>query len=290
MYRQMDILIPEDIKKNVFPARNPTGKDLRKVLARLNTSHQIGLPSQFFGYDTNGRPDFAARPHFTMGANASGSLRVTAIGPLACETLLDKSGSIQAAFIREFESRIQASLRSGPHAISSTGGNGHIPIQYRIHRTVVGKTTHDSWWWRSAKRVEAGGVWSERDHGKLADLIANGIFEQAAELLQAGDEIEGDLGEWVEAIQRNKEPKMAKMLFKKRMGLKVTAIEGYTLYRASGPQGLRVMLKGIELSMNADLQGPWIVGRNRIEGFGIVRPSRRPVLDTDTLGTALEAP
>lgn len=277
MYRQMDIWVPG--RESGTQQSRTTGRDLRKLLARLNTEHQIGLPPQFFGYDESGAPDFTARPNFMLGENSRDSVRIVAIGPEASQTLLETSGPIQAALIRDYKTLVHATMRGGAHAIEPTGGNGYARCRYHAHRIVVGKTTFESWWWRSAAQFDAVGQWSARDHLRLADLIATGIFEQARTLLLSGDEVEGEMGEWLERCIATEEPKVAQMMFTRRLGVQVESIAGYTAHRATGPRGLRVMLKGVEFTMAAHMQGPWVVGRNRIEGNGLIRMSRnqRPV-------------
>lgn len=148
-------------------------------------------------------------------------------------------------------------------------------MAHHIHRLVVGKTVPTSLWWRAVKRIEAGGTWEQREFDALADLLAGGVFEQAQALLAEGDEVRGELGEWLEHKLATNPAKEVLPLFKKRLGLKVRSIGGHTATRPTGPQGLRVMLKSVDFTMTAKLDGPWIVGRNRIEGYGLIRVSRR---------------
>ncbi len=290
MYRQLDIQLPTGPGPRVFHSPTPSGRDLRKVLARLNTEYEMGLPAWFFGYGEDGKPDCNTRPQITMGDNAPGSVRILALGPQASDLLNEKSGTIQAALIRASQQLVHASMRSGPHKIDDLKGVGSPTRHYRLHRLVVGKTTHESFWWRSAKRVEAGGDWSERDFVALSRLIGTGILEQAQTLLQGGDDIGGGLGEWLETKLATDDTKDSRTLFMNRLGVKVTGIAGWTAHRATGPQGLRVMLKGVEFTAAAGLEGPWVVGRNRIEGYGLIRRSSNPpVLQAQAQAHTLEA-
>jgi len=132
MYRQMDIWLPG--REGGPQQSRTTGRDLRKLLARLNTEHQIGLPPQFFGYDDGGAPDFTARPSFMLGENSQDSVRIVAIGPEASQTLLETSGPIQAALIRDYKALVHATMRGGAHAIEPSGGNGYARCRYHAHR------------------------------------------------------------------------------------------------------------------------------------------------------------
>lgn len=288
MYRQMDIQVPTFTETSPFHGARPTGRDLRKVLAKLNTEHQLGLPGWFFGYGPDGKPDNSAQPRITMGNNSQGSLRIVAIGSEASDLLLEKCGPIQAAMIRACDTLVHANMRSGPHILDASAGNGFAKTDYWMHRVVVGKTHYESFWWRSAHRVEAGGAWAEKDFALLSDIIADGIFEQARLQLQAGDELHGELGEWLENKLATEDAKTAQSLFKKRLGVTVLGIKGHTAHRATGPQGVRVMLKDVEFTMAARLEGPWIVGRNRIEGFGTVQIARRPVFASAQAASTVE--
>lgn len=274
MYRQMDIQVPGPDAKPVFHGSNPDGRDLRKVLAKLNTEYQIGLPPWFFGYAEDGNPDSSAQPRISMGKNAMGSLRIIALGGEASQMLLEKSGPIQAALIQASGTLVQASLRGGAHAIESSAGKGNAQAAHHLRRLVVGSTRHTSKWWTSAKRVESGGQWESSDLSMLEDMIAAGIFDQARALLEEGDEIGGELGEWLESKLATDGPATALALFKQRIGLRALSIGGHTAVRHTGANGLRVMLKDVRISMTAKLEGPWIVGRNRIEGYGLVQSSR----------------
>lgn len=275
MYRQMDIKVPKKGATPVFQGSNPNGRDLRKVLAKLNTDYEIGLPPWFFGYGEDGKPDSRARPRISMGDNDPGSLRIIALGAEASDLLLAKSGAIQVALIRACGTLVHASMRSGPHSIRVSPNDGRAPTTHTLHRLVVGKTKCTSNWWRAVKRIEAGGEWRESEFAMLGDLITTSIFEQARALLDEGDEVEGDLGEWLEGELAKDDAKNVFSRFKTRLGLKVHSIGGHTATQSTGSQGLRVMLKNIDVTMVAKLDGPWIAGRNRIEGYGLIRASRR---------------
>jgi len=273
MYQLIDLKLGP-LASALFPESRPSARGLRKLLAKLNTQLNLGLPDWFFGYGEDGKC-LGTRPNILISENiAPNSLRLTASGPQACELLAQKGWLIQAALMRASGEPVPSSDRSGPHAISTIAGPSR---SYYMYRMAVGNTLPKSFWWRESQTAESG--WSDQAYMRLAHVIAESIYLQAADMIRAGDTIEGDIGEWLESRLGDQNPEANHQLcreFKLRAGLKVTSIgSGNSCVRSTGSRGLKILLRDVEFQARCDLNGPWAVGANRIEGFGQIRKSTR---------------
>lgn len=258
----------------LFPESRPTARGLRKLLAKLNTQLNLGLPDWFFGYGVDGKC-LGTRPTILISENiAPDSLRITAIGPQACELLVQKGWLIQAALMRASDEPVASKDRAGAHAISPISGPS---MSYYMYRMAVGNTLPKSFWWRESQT--AGSGWSDQAHMRLAHVIAESIYLQASDWIRAGDTIEGEIGDWLESRLGDQNPEGNHQLcreFKLRVGLKVTSIgHGNSCVRSTGSRGLKILLRDVEFQTRCDIRGPWAVGANRIEGFGQIRKSTR---------------
>lgn len=279
MYRQMDIQLNPQVASKLFFGDRLTGMRVRKLLSRLQTEYDLGLQPWFFGYGNDGKPDQRAPLRMSMAGAMGDTVRLVAFGPMACKLLAQKAAAIQVAFIREGGSVVPVNIRSGEHGIERVQG----VRRYFVPRMVLGKTAPDSFWWRCAKQVEnQGAKWMEIAGEQLGHTIAEGIVTQCFDLLAAGDHIEGDHAEVVaqnwqrlksieDLGERKKERRVVLDVIKAAMDLRVTSVTGHSAYMATGPQGLRVLLKNIEFTVSAQLTGAWMVGRNKIEGMGAIR-------------------
>jgi hypothetical protein len=268
MYRQIVISLPPGEDHRLMGSGpRVEGRELRKFLARANTEHSLGLPDWFFGYSEQGVPDHTLKPAISMGRDDAGRLRIAGIGPAAAGLLEAKSEVLLRLFESQARGEVRVQLVTGEHALASS------PLRnYYLNRLVVGKTTRYNSWWRLITEIEEEGGWSETALAYLGWFLVQGIKSQFQDLIAQGDTIEGDLAEWLEHLTRTETPDDVHDALANRLGLKVHNVGGYTGIRATGPQGKRVMLKGILFSAHADLGGLWVFGRNRIEGFGQIQP------------------
>ncbi|MFC7436045.1 hypothetical protein ACFQNJ_16135 [Hydrogenophaga bisanensis] len=271
MHMQLDIALGERLR-SLFPRGQPNETAFRKMVAALNTKYDVGLPSWIFGYADDQTVLSDRFPSVSFGLNRD-SLRLSAIGQDACEVLTQRGYLLQAALIRELQCPVQVVDRSGEHALSYS----RMPLRYYMRRLVVGKTRVDSYWWRSASTNN--GQWSENAKFRLAHLLGNALWEQACFLMDQGDELGGDIGEWLESMVGSEDPRTNWTLrsqFKLRLGIECVAVgDGHTAVRSTGTQGLRVMLRDVDFTAKADIQGLWWAGRGRIEGCGLLQRSRR---------------
>lgn len=275
MYQQIVLNLGERAR-NLFPGGRPDGRAFRKLIAALDTKYRMDIPSWFFGYQQDGQVASDHFPVISLGTTSNGSLCMKALGPQACELLVQKGWQIQAALMREAEEPIRAHDQSGEHTIDPVIGT---PRRYFAHRIVIGKATPDSFWWRNAKAQDGSeSGWSEQSMLHLSHVIGKAIYDQSAMLLRSGDSVGGEIGEWLESRLGTSNPATNHKLryeLKMRLGLKVVAIGGHTYIRSTGKSGLRVMLKDVEIEGRCDLGGPWLVGSNRIEGYGWLNKSSR---------------
>lgn len=274
MFQQYDIALGPALR-GLFPQGIPSETHLRKLIARINTAHGIGLPSWVFGYNDDGKAMSDRFPCVSFGMNDR-SLRITAIGLSACEVMASSAWKIQAALIKELQEPVQMHDRSAAHEIHSVGG---APVRYHLRRLCVGKTKPDSFWWRQTKEMSSNGLpWSDKAKRLLTHMVGNAIYDQAVFLLRDGDTVEGDIGEWLESMGATEDGPGTRSLrdqFKLRLGINITGIGDFTAVRSTGSQGLRVMLKNVELTTRAEIAGSWWIGRGRIEGSGVLTRSRR---------------
>lgn len=299
MYRQMDLQLSAHVVSKLFLGDRPTGMRVRKLLSRLQTEHDLGLQPWVFGYGNDGKPDQRAPLRISMASTMGNTVRLVAVGPMACKLLARKAAAIQAAFISEGGRVVPVIIRSGEHGIERVNG----VRSYFVPSIVLGKTSPDSFWWRCAKQVEdQGAKWMDVAGEQLGNTISEGILTQCFNLLADGDTIKGEHAEMVaqhwrrinfieDLGERTKERRLVLDVFKTVLDLRVTSITGHSAFMATGPQGLRVLLKNIEFTVSAQLTGVWIVGRNKIEGMGAIRvaSTRIPICAEEETPRELES-
>jgi len=269
MYKQLNFSLPPMESVRLMSAGSRTeGRELRKYLARVNTSAGLDLPPWFFGYGENGEVDPTLKPAIAMSRIDDGVFQIAGIGPLASVLLADKAEGLLNHLKGVVRGEVRMQLSSGEHVLASHGRR-----HYLVPQLVLGRTTRYNNWWRRITEVEEAGGWSEASLAYLGWFMAQGIKSQFEDLIAQGDTVHGDLAEWLVDLMQSQPDKVAVLnALEARLGLQVEGVRAHSGVRSTGPQGKRVMLKGILFSMNAEMTGPWIVGRNRIEGFGQIRP------------------
>lgn len=269
MWHQLDFRLSAEAESRLFKGKPRSPMAFRKLLAAMSTRHQIGLPSQFFGYGEDGKPDSKAQITFSMGWSPNG-LFILAIGSAAAEVLINRAGAINAAMMHEAQALIPMNSRNGDH-------EAHLlpfPRRYFINNLAVGKQARDSFWMRASDAVQAGSTWEAQAGRKIATTISRGLMRQAVTLVREGDDLDGSLSAvlagsiagdraWFETGQE----------LQKRLNVTLHRVGGHTYVKDEHRS--RLVLKSLEFTMQAELGGPWLVGRLKIEGQGILRLSCR---------------
>lgn len=269
MWHQLDFKLSEQAESRLFRGRPRSPMAFRKLLAALSTKYQIGLPPQFFGYGHDGLPDPHAEITFSMGWAPKGVF-ILAIGSQSAEILLNRAGAINAALMHEAQALIPMSSRGGEH-------EAHLlPFarRYFINNLMVGTQLRDSFWMRAADAVHAGSTWEAEAGRKIATTISQGLMRQVVYLQRQGDDVEGSLSAslagslvgdrpWFETGQE----------FQQRLKVVLHRVGSHAFVKDDHRS--RVVLRHLEFTMQAEIGGPWLIGRLKIEGQGILRLSSR---------------
>lgn len=279
---------------------------LRKLIARLSTERSLGLPSWFFGYGetgTQGRPDGRGDTTVAFRSTASG-VAITAIGPRACELLVEKTGAIHAALIGHAGALIAGYDRSGPHGASLTTR----PMRFELGRVMLGSPRRDSWWNRTAQDIRDGkGDWVSLAQEQICWAIVRGLMRQTWMLLQQGDDVDNarthphavPMAKLIEramrAQDRGERPwaELGPALFE-RLAVHVDHVGGHTYQAWPQAHGNGcLVLKEVGLSMNLALEGPWWIGGAKAIAKGDLRmkPARmatNPQAEVIADGAALQ--
>lgn len=270
MWHRLDFLIPPEAEGRLFGDKPRSQRGFRKLLAAASTKYGIGLPPHFFGYGPDGRPDPKAEISISMGWAPRG-LFLLGIGQESSRLLLDRSGAINAALMHEAQALIPMSSRSGEHDAN------FLPFERRfyIHNLGLGKVSADTFWMRAAKAVQEGSTWLREADRKLSQAVSRGLLHQALYLIDQGDDLEGSMAALL-SYARSGERTLSQVLLEWQAALdvRIAAVASHT-YDRLDEHRTRLILKGVELTMRADLTGPWLVGRMKIEGEGLIRPSTR---------------
>jgi len=271
VWTRLDFLVNEAATAALFRGQ-ATAQGLRKLLARLDTEYRIGLPSTFFGYGEDGAPDSQAVITTSFGTTRNG-LSITAIGAPACEVLSERSGALNAALMHAAQALIPMHVRSAEHTAD------FLPFarRYYIGRLAVGNANSQSFWSQAVDAIKAGSSWMEQAPRKIPQTIARGMFFQARHLCELGDELEGNMSAMLSRSFADGAPwGETKMAFYERLDVQLLSVAGHT-YAPLHNRPHRLLLKGVEFTMKAQLDGPWFVGRLKGESQGLLVPSFKAV-------------
>lgn len=270
MWHRLDFKLTAEAEANLFKGARRSEKSFRKTLAALDTQYQIGLPPVFFGYGEDGQPDSRSEITIGMGCTPNG-LSIVATGSTASALLIDRAGAINAALMHAAQALIPISSRGGEHEAN------FLPFarRYFISNLAVGNQKSSSFWARAATAVRNGSSWTKEADRKIPLAISRGLLRQAVLLAREGDDMEGNVA-----------PLLAKSLidavhwketgheFGKRLNVQIHSVGGHTFAKLDENR-TRLVLKHIEFSMNGQFDGPWYVGRLKIEGQGLLVPAAR---------------
>lgn len=269
MWAEANFTLSDAAVHKLFGTNGKTAKAFRKCMAALDTKHGIGLPPVFFGYGDDGTPNSKGDTIFAMGYTHNG-LRILANSSTAVDILAQKIGSIHAALMVESNCIIPLNQRSGEHSAN------FVPFQrhFFIRTLVLGHHEETSFWCRAARAVEAGSTWLQEADRKLPLSIGSGVMRQAVGLLQEGDDLDGNIQSLLaKSISGGQHWAETGQEFGRRLGVKMHAVGGHTYIPIGSHRVGRVALKNVEFSMRGDLDGPWLIGRLKIEAGGELVPA-----------------
>ncbi len=269
MWHQLDFKIPEEAEGRLFKGVRRSPVAFRKLLAALSTKYRIGLPPQFFGYGEDGQPDPQAEITFSMGWSPNG-LFILAVGSACSRLLLDRAGAINAALMHEAQALVPMSSRGGEHEAH------FLPFErrYFLNNLAVGRQERNSFWVKAVDAIKAGSTWEVEADRKIASSISRGLMRQAVYLARAGDDVEGTVSALLSNSLVGEHPwAETGVELQKRLAVTLHRVGGHTY--VTDQHRSRLVLKNVEFTMRADLVGPWLVGRLKIEGQGILRLSSR---------------
>jgi len=270
MWHRLDFKLTTEAQANLFKGAKRSEKAFRKLLAALDTQYQIGLPPAFFGYGANGQPDSRSEITIGMGCTPNG-LSIAATGSTASALLLDRAGAINAALMHAAQALIPMSNRGGEHEAN------FLPFarRYFISNLAVGNQKSSSFWARAATAVRNGSNWAQEADRKIPMAISRGLLRQAVLLAREGDDMEGNVGQLLaKSLVDGVHWKETGNEFGKRLNVQIHSVGGHT-YAKLDENRTRLVLKNIEFSMNGQFEGPWYVGRLKIEGQGLLVPAAR---------------
>jgi hypothetical protein len=263
MWTAFDFVLTAQAEHNLFAGTGRSERGFRKLLANLSTRHDIGLPPDFFGYTEEGEPNPKGEATIIMAYTRRG-LRLVGIGHTACALLRDKIGSIHAAMMTHANSIIRVARRSGQHAVDLTP----FAKPYYLKSLMLGKAKAGSFWIRAADAVKAGSSWETEVGRILPKMIGQHLLRQLVQLHREADGVDGNVMECLaQALHGEESWQDAGQAFGRRLGIQVHRVGGHTFAKV-GAGGGRVVLKDIEFTMKANFEGPWFLGRHRIEGNG----------------------
>ena len=260
MWSEMNFTLSPAAELQLFGEQGRSERAFRKLLAALDTKYAIGLPSAFFTYTEDGKPDASGDTTIGMGYTHNG-LRVVATGSTACGMLDAFGGNIHYALIREANTMIPMHHRSGEHTASFTP----FARPYFLKSLTLGKTHPQSFWYQAAKAVDEGSTWLKEADRKLPRTIGRGLMRQSRLLIDDGDDLEGNISSLLApSIAGERHWNETGTEFGQRLKVQVHAVGGHTFVRV-GERGLRLTLKKLEFSMCGEFTGPWFIGRQKNE-------------------------
>ena len=268
MWTQIDFSLTPKANESLFGGEPRTGRTFRKLLAELDTKHGIGLPSSFFGYGPDGLVDPGADITIVMGYT-HGGLRLVGLGYAACKLINDRAGAINAALMHAANALIPMNVRGGEH------GATLLPFarNYYLKSMAVGKSQKKCIWNDFADQVKAGAKWYEVADRMLPLFISRSLLRQAVLLIREGDDINGNVEPLLAKSEQGEVPwKDTGKTFGNRLGVKVHNVETHT-FADLGDGRHRLILKGVEFTMRAELEGPWFIGRLKMQGNGEIYPA-----------------
>lgn len=270
MWIAFDFELTAQAEHNLFGEAGRSERGFRKLLAALSTRHHIGLPPDFFGYTDEGVPNPKGEATIIMAYSRRG-VRLVGIGTSACALLYEKIGAIHAAMMTHANCIIRLTERSGQHAADFTP----VAQPYYLKSLMLGSAKSGSFWIRAADAVKAGSSWPVEADRMLPKMIGQHLLRQIVLLQREGDNAEGNVTESLAPALCDKESwQTAGQAFGRRLGIRVHSVAGHTFAWVGGGGG-RVVLKEIEFTMKAKFDGPWFLGRDRIEGNGELMPATR---------------
>lgn len=271
MWCRLDFLLSADAEKNLFRGASRSQVLFRKTLAALDTQYRIGLPPEFFGYGSDGKPDSRTEITTSIGTTANG-LSITAIGAQACSVLRDRSGAINAALMHAAQALVPMHCREGEHTAN------FIPVTQRFYiaNLAVGKSKADTFWVRAADAVKTGSSWMAEADRKIQHAISRGLMRQAVFLVRQGDDLDGNVEQLLAQSESDgKHWRDTGHTFGERLKVKLLGVGGHTFASLGEHRGHRLVLRGVEFTMQGDFHGPWYVGRLKIESQGLIIPSNK---------------
>jgi len=270
MWHRLDFKLTQAAEARLFMGAKRSGTGFRKALAALNTKYRVGLPPEFFGYGADGQPDSGAEITFGMGSTASG-LSIAATGASASALLVDRAGAINAALMHAAQELIPMSSRGGEHEAN------FLPFSRRhfVSNLAVGNQKSNSFWARAATAVRNGSTWMQEADRKIPLAISRGLLRQAVLLAREGDDLDGNVAPLLaQSMVDGIHWKTTGQEFGKRLNVKVHSVGGHTFVKLDANR-TRLVLKNIEFTMHGQFDGPWYVGRLKIEGQGLIVPAAR---------------
>lgn len=275
-----------------------TPTDVRKFIASLS-GPGLAMPNHWFGHeDAMGQPrrihqmlsfrKYLSRKNETV-------LTLTARGPVSCAELEDLVSPMHHALVARTQTQVRIQLSQGQHEADMC----LVPHPYRIHRLhlgrasarkrtnmVTGETRRVQSTWMSALQDVRSGKPLSPFHTQLIELsIARGIWEQAHEFLQDGDDVSGNLEKYLCGIDTGNTSERRKEFFA-ALDVRLLAtpvIHGCVSSRGSQKSDGGVDFKNVRFQANAVLSQGWRVGGNRVSGCGEILPERREHQLADSL-------
>lgn len=102
----------------------------------------------------------------------------------------------------------------------------------------------------------------------MPKTIGRSLMRQAVLLIEEGDDLEGSLGDHLgKSVSGERHWRETGLEFGERLAITIHSVGGHT-YAPHGSGGLGLVIKNVEFTMKVALEGPWFVGRLKIEGRG----------------------
>ncbi len=282
MWRELTFAVPAGgfAARRMFPGdQQPNSREWRKLLASMNGRYGMGLPPEFFGangFQEDGSPlvGGASEARYVLRRTAGG-VAIVALGASACAMLGQKAGLIHACLIRDCETMVPMTDRQGEHRISlSPWAKG-----YYIHELALGKGGYGKWQ-QMAKDLQGRG-WTEGAGKEVALALYSSLQRQCVFLLNEGDEIDDEdglpqlaVGSLLQtALSGEASWSQIGARFMSALDVQVRSIGRHTFVPWGPCSKHHLVLRGVEFTMRASIDGPLFLGRMRIEGKGMVVPA-----------------
>lgn len=268
MWNEINFNLSKPAEQQLFGSAGRSERGFRKLLAALDTQYRIGLPPAFFGYTSEGIPDPKGNTTIGMGYTHHG-LKIVATGSTACKMLADRSGAIHAALMMAAQTIIPMHQRSGEHSA------WFQPFErpFYVKSLGVGNGNRENFWTIAAKRVNEGSSWLSEAERKIPNVMGRSLMRQAVLLINDGDELEGNVSELLaKSTIGGRHWNETGTEFGQRLAIKLRSVGGYTFMPAGGSRG-GLVLKDVEFTMCGAFEGPWFLGRLKIEARGQLTPA-----------------